>query len=117
MRRSRPVWVQAGVTVCLLLLLFAAYFAAMHATVPLSKKASGAAMDRRDLWYIVIHGSMIVAGAIIGFFAGKWYSGLGIAFAVLFIAALAVGMIGIQLGTFEAACHGHNDIVRHWTCS
>ncbi len=117
MRRSRPVWVQAGVTVCLLLLLFAAYFAAMHATVPLSKKVGGPAMDRRDLWYIVIHGSMIAGGAIIGFLAGKWYSGLGIAFAVLFIAALAAGMVGIQLGTFEAACHGHNDIVRHWTCS
>lgn len=117
MRRSKPVWVQAGLTVCLLVLLFAAYIAAMHATLSLSKKAGAHAMDQRDLWYLVIHGSVLGAGTILGFLAGKWYSGLGIAFAVLFLAALAAGMVGIQLGTFEAACHGHNDIIRHWTCS
>jgi hypothetical protein len=116
-RRSKPAWVQTGVTVCLLVVLFAAYIAAMHATVPLSKKTGASAIDRRDLWYVIIHGSVLGAGAVLGFLAGKWYSGLGIAFALLFLAVLAAGMVGIQLGAFEAACRGHNDIVRHWTCS
>jgi hypothetical protein len=117
LRRSKPAYIQAAVTVCLLLLFFAAYIAAMHATVPLSKKTDTSAMDERDLWYVLIHGCVLIAGTITGFLAGKWFSGLGIGFAVLFFVVLAAGMVGIQAATFEAACHGHNDIVRHWACS
>jgi len=116
-RQSRPAYVQAGLTICLLLIILAGYVAAMHATVPLSKKDGTHAMDERDLWYVVIHVSTLVTSAVLGFLAGKWFSGLGLAFALLFLAVVAAGMVGIQMATFEAACHGHNDIVRHWACS
>lgn len=115
-QRRKPVLLQVVVTGALLCLLLAAYVLLLHATVGLSRKTTVTGVDHRDLVYVVIHLSILIAGALIGFGAGKWFSGLGFAFALLFVAVLAVGMVGIQLGSFGAACHGHNDIVRHWTC-
>lgn len=116
MRRSKPAYVQVVVTVCLLMVLFAAYLIAMHLTVPMSKRTGIGSIDHRDLVYVIIHASVLLVGVALGFLEGKWMSGLGIAFAVLLFAVLIVGMVGIQLGSFAAACHGHNDLIRHWTC-
>lgn len=107
---------QAGVTIVLLALFFAAYVASLHATISLSEKTGRTAVNERDVWYLVIHGVVLIVGSVTGALAGKWFSGLGLAFAVLFFVVLATGMVGIQLGSFAAACHGHNDIVRHWVC-
>ena len=65
---------------------------------------------------ILVFGGTFLAAAA-GFALGKWFSGLGIAFALLFVVVVSVGMVGAQMGSYTLACDAHqNDILRHWTC-
>jgi hypothetical protein len=115
-RSGRPTAVIFLLTLLLLLLLGAAYVGVMHALVELSEPDSGTDIDRRDLAYTYVHLVLLLGAAIIGFLAGKWFNGLGLAFATLFVVVTVVVMLGVQMGSYELACRGHNDLVRHWQC-
>jgi hypothetical protein len=101
-------------TLLLLVMLVVAYVGVMNALLDLSRPAHD--VDRRDTAYAYVHLVMLLGAAIIGFLAGKWFNGLGLAFATLFALVLLISMLAVQLTTYELACHGHNDIVRHWQC-
>ena len=103
-------------TVALLLLLIVAYIGVMHAVLEVSRRESDADASRRDAAYAYLHLVMLVGAAVLGFLAGKWFNGLGLAFAMLFVIVMVVAMLATQMATFELACHGHNDLVRHWQC-
>ena len=99
-----------------LALLFGAYILTMHLLVDRSNVETVKDAARRDLIYVYVHAGLIAAAIAIGFLAGKWFSGLGFAFATLFFIVIVFGVTLVQMSTYELACHGHNDIVRHWQC-
>jgi hypothetical protein len=108
---------QAGVTLLLLGLFVVAYLAAMRATIGVSEVAGAGDAAERDQVYLMLHGGLLGLAAIVGFVAGKWLRGLGLAFAVLFVVVLAIAMVGIQVASFELACTaGYNGLIRHWHC-
>ncbi len=107
---------QAALTILGVLVLTAAYIAAMHTTLDVSKVNDARDADRRDVIYFGIHVGGLVLSTVVGFVLGKWFSGLGLAFGVLFLIVVGIAMVGVQLSSYELACHGRNDLVRHWTC-
>lgn len=107
---------QAVVTIAALGVLFAAYVLAMHALVDFSTVESKQDASERDLVYAYVHVALFAGAAALGFLAGKWLSGLGFAFATLFVVAAVLGVTAVQMGSYELACRGHNDLVRHWQC-
>ena len=98
------------------MILATAYVAAMNALLEVSRIESTADAADRDNVYAALHVGLLAAAAVVGFLVGKWLNGLGLAYATLFVLALSVMMVGAQLTTYELACHGHNDIMRHWQC-
>ena len=88
----------------------------MRALVDVSVVSSGADADRRDVVYTYVHLGLLVLVSVVGFVVGKWLNGLGLAYALLFVIVLTVGMLGVQFGSYELACHGHNGLVRNWQC-
>ena len=115
-RPSRPAAVQVTLAVAGLLLFAAIYILLMHATLDISRVVTKDDANFRDKVYLAVHVGLLAAAAVAGFALGKWLSGLGVAFALLFVVTLATTMVGAQAGSYELACHGHNDVVRHWTC-
>ncbi|WP_322796913.1 hypothetical protein [Tepidiforma sp.] len=115
-RSGRGALAQAAVAGLVLAILFAGYLAAMRATVDVSAVTSDQDADTRDRVYLLVHGGMLGLSAISGFATGKWLGGSGLGYAVLFVLVMAFGMVGLQLVTFELACHGHNGLIRHWHC-
>jgi hypothetical protein len=112
--KPKPTSLIVLLTLLLLLMLAVAYVGVMHALVDISRPEHD--IDRRDTAYTYVHLVMLLGAAIIGFLAGRWFNGLGVAFATLFVVALLVAMLTVQLTSYELACHGHNDLVRHWQC-
>ncbi len=103
--------------VTLIVLFVAAYAGAMRATVGFSDVQSDRDAAVRDQVYLAVHGSLLVAAAVVGFVTGRWVNGMGLAHAVLFVVTLAVAMVAIQVASFELACGaGWNGIIRHWHC-
>lgn len=100
-----------------LVLLTAFYLLLMRLSIDVSKVGSPAEADQRDLVYLVLHASVLLFSGVLGFALGKWLSGLGLAYAVLFVTVVAVAMAFAQIGSQRLACEGHNDIIRHWECS
>ena len=98
------------------MVLATAYVAAMNALLEVSRIESTADAADRDNVYAALHVGLLAAAAVVGFVVGKWLNGLGLAYATLFVLALSVMMVGAQLTTYELACRGHNDIMRHWQC-
>lgn len=116
-RRSKAASVQILLTVAAIVLLLAVYVVVLRLTVGISKGISNQAVDHRDLIYLFVHVGGLVLAAAAGFALGKWFSGLGVAFALLFVVVVSVGMVGAQMSSYTLACDAHqNDIVRHWTC-
>lgn len=115
-RHSKSPFVQTLVALACLLLLIGVYVALMRAALPVSHLDDRTSADYRDRVYFALHTGLVVVASAVGFGVGKWLNGLGVAYAVLFVAVLMLAMLGLQLGSFELACHGHNDLVRHWTC-
>jgi hypothetical protein len=116
-RPAKPLAIQILVIALGLLLLVGLYLLAMRLTVDLSMKTdTPAQLDRRDEIYGLIHLGILLLGLVSGFGAGKWLNGLGVAYAGLFAVVLVTAMVATQLGSEELACHGHNDLVRHWRC-
>ena len=114
--RAKPTGLIVLLTFLLLALLMASYVGVMHALVEMSRIESDDDAAQRDAAYAYLHVVLLIGAAAIGFVAGKWFNGLGFAFATLFVVVMVVGMLVTQMLTFELACHGHNDLVRHWQC-
>lgn len=114
--RPRPAWLQTVVTLLGLAGLLGAYFVAMHALVDFSIVENKQEASDRDLVYAYVHVGLFAAAAVVGFVAGKWFSGLGFAFATLFVVVAVLGVTAAQMASYELACHGHNDLIRHWQC-
>lgn len=112
----RPTGLIVFLTLLLLVMLVAAYVAVMRALLDLSIPEENVDLDRRDSAYAYVHVVLLLGAAIIGFLAGRWFNGLGVAFATLFVIVLVIAMLAVQLTSYELACHGYNDIVRHWQC-
>jgi len=100
----------------LLLLFLGAYAAAMRALLDVSDITNDDDANQRDLIYSYLHVGLLVLGTVVGFLLGKWYNGLGFAFATLFLITILLGMAFLQIGSYELACRGHNDLIRHWQC-
>ncbi len=115
-KTPKPASIQILVVAAGLFVLLAGYALLMHVTVDISRHTGKSEADARDLIYLYIHVGALVAAAALGFAAGKWLSGLGVAFALLFVLVLACAMAFAQAGSYELACRGQNDILRHWTC-
>lgn len=107
---------QVAISILVCVLFIGAYVAAMHALVDISVVDSEADRNRRDAIYAYLHLGLLVLVAIVGFVVGKWLNGLGMAYGLLFVIVLAVAMLGVQGTSYELACRGHNDLVRHWQC-
>ena len=115
-RQGGKRFIAVFLTVALLAMLLGAYIGVMHAVVDVSRVTTDRDADERDLAYVYLHLAMLTGAGIIGFFAGKWVNGLGIAFATLFVIVMSIGMLSVQLSSYELACHGHNNLVRQWQC-
>jgi thiol:disulfide interchange protein len=112
----RPAWLQTVLTLLGLALLLAAYLLVMHALVDRSIVENKQEASDRDLLYAYVHLALFAGATLVGFLAGKCFSGLGFAFAALFLVVTVLGVTAVQIGAYELACHGHNDLVRHWQC-
>jgi len=115
-REPRPPAFQWFVTVAALLVLAGIYVLAMRLSLDVSRLEGTTTPSDRDFYYLLLHSAVLILGGTAGFLLGKWLNGLGFAFAVLFILVLAFAMVGLQMATYQAACQGYNDIIRHWTC-
>lgn len=115
-RQGKPHGVQVGVAVVSLALFAVAYLALMRATLDYSRLEAGRTASDRDEIYLVLHTGLLAGALAAGFIVGKWLNGLGLAYAALFCAFLAVFMVFAQIASYELACEGHNDLIRHWVC-
>jgi hypothetical protein len=115
-RRHRPAWLQFVVAATAALVLVAGYWLALRLTIDVTRVGPGHTDNYRDTVYLAIHAGLLAGAAIVGFVAGKWLNGLGLGYALLLMLVLSVAMVGTQVGAHTLACHGHNDLVRHWTC-
>lgn len=115
--RTRPnrlsTWLVTSLAILGLLTIYGAYLTALRLAVEV---VPGSGPNQRDGIYFGIHGlallAAILAGGVLGWFHGRIVFG----FAVLFLSVMIVGMIAAQLISFELACAGHNDLIRHWRC-
>jgi len=107
--------VAAGLTLALFVFVLTLYFVSLHQTVD-TPPYSPSELNARDSLYFGIHAFFLFIAAATGFSLGKWVNGLGVAFAVLLVVSTATAMAGTQVATYELACRGHNDLVRHWEC-
>ena len=112
----KPAAIQILVVAAGFVVLLAGYLAAVHLAVQIPAANGKIDANQGDLIYFLIHSSSLAFALVLGFALGKWLSGLGIAFALLLAIAMSVSMVSIQVGSFQLACDGHNDLVRHWTC-
>ncbi len=89
--------------------ILAAYLTALRLAVE-------TAPNRNDGLYFGLHGLAlslaIIAGGVVGYLNGR----RAFAIAVLFLAVMLIWMFAAQYASFEMACSGHNDIIRHWQC-
>lgn len=113
---SRPVSLQVTLAIAGLVLLVALYLVAMRMSIDVSYLRAKGDANHRDALYLAIHGGVLLVAGVGGFALGRWLSGLGLAYALLFVVTISVLMVSAQMGSYEAACHGHNDVIRHWTC-
>jgi len=102
------------IVTCLALITVAGgYATGLRLLVRLDPAAEAEAVDGR---YFGIHGIALVAAGVVGFAVGTYFRRMGFAFATLFITAIVIVMIAAQVASFELACAGHNDVIRHWHC-
>lgn len=113
---TKSASIQVVVTIILCLLFLGAYVAALRALVDVSVIETDADANRRDTVYAFFHLGFLTLASVVGFVVGKWLNGLGLAYALLFFIVVTVGMLSVQIGSYELACHGYNGIVRNWQC-
>ena len=96
--------------------IFCSFGEAVREHPELVRQYLGTVVPQTDNVYAALHIGLLAVAAVIGFVLGKWLNGLGLAYATLFVLVLSVIMVGAQLTTYELACRGHNDLIRHWQC-
>jgi hypothetical protein len=111
---GRPL-IAAALTLALLVFVLGLYVVCLYETVG-GPAETASDLNARDSLYFGIHGFFLLIAATTGFSLGKWINGLGVAFAVLLLVSTATAMVGTQVASYELACSGHNDLVRHWEC-
>lgn len=94
----------------------AAYVLVLSAAVEAPSASDEITSNSQDALYFGLHGICLVAGILLAVFLALWLRRSKVAYATLLAAWLLVFMIGAQVVTFELACEGHNDIIRHWRC-
>ncbi|MCC6383025.1 MAG: hypothetical protein IT304_11005 [Dehalococcoidia bacterium] len=99
-----------------IVLLAGVYLLLMRLTIDVSRLERKSDASMRDLVYLGLHTGLLAVAAVLGFAAGKWLNGMGVGYGLLFLVVLLVWMLAAQLGAYGLACHGHNDLIRHWTC-
>jgi hypothetical protein len=109
--------VQLPTALLALAALVAIYLVLLRLNIDVTRTATKEGRDHRDLVYLAIHGALLGGALVAGFILGKLLSGLGLAYAVLFVVVVTVAMVVTQVGSHALACKAErNDIVRHWTC-
>lgn len=116
-RKPKPGWLQFLVAFFVTLAFLGVYVAVMRAFMDRAQVDVDTTADERDLVLLYVHLGVLAFTAIAGFAAGKWLNGLGVAYATLFLAVLAVSMVLMQVGSYRLACErGEDGIIRHWSC-
>src|SRR5258708_21225099 len=93
--RARPGAVQLAVSIGGIAVLLGLYALVMHLTVGVSRVDLGRSASHRDAVYLGIHLAVLALSLLAGFVAGRWLNGLGLAYATLFGAPIAVGMVAV----------------------
>jgi hypothetical protein len=110
---TQPAWLAVTITVLVLLTVVGAYLTSLRLVLETSPAATP---NEHDTIYFGLHGAALmvatITGGIVGFLQGR----RAFAISILFLAVILVTMFAAQLITFELACSGHNDIIRHWQC-
>ena len=112
----KPAWLHVAAASAADLLLAGVYVLLMRLSVDATRVDRDTSASERDAVYLAIHVALLVAAGAGGFALGKWLDGFALAYTTLLVVALAVAMLAIQIGAYQLACAGHNDIVRHWQC-
>ena len=112
----KPAWTHLLGAAALVLLLVGLYLLLMRLSVGATHVDRDTSESDRDTIYFALHLSLLVAAGAAGFAFGRWLGGYGIAYAALLVVVLAIGMLALQLASFELACRGYNDLIRHWQC-
>jgi hypothetical protein len=108
-----PNWLAVLITVLVLVTLLGAYLTALRLVVVADPATTP---NEGDSLYFGLHGIAlvvaVVGGGVVGYLQGRH----SFAIAVLYLSVMLVAMFAAQLVSFELACSGHNDIIRHWQC-
>jgi hypothetical protein len=116
-RAAKRPWVQWAVFGLAQLVLVLAYLVLLRLAFTAWGIDETATGNRRDNLFLLIHGAFIAGAAVVGFAAGKWLNGLGVAFAVLFLSVMVVAQLGTIAGSQALACTAdRNNLIRHWSC-
>jgi MFS family permease len=115
-RPSKSHSAQLALTLLFCAALVGVYVGLMRTLISVSRLTSDTDIERRDEAYALVHLGVLAIAAVSGFLLGRWFNGLGLAYALLFVIVVAISMLALLLGSYELACAGHNDILRHWQC-
>lgn len=107
-------WLATATIILSLLTITGAYLTLLRLAIDTSN--AGDPTNDADRVYFGVHGAILALSLVLGGILGYVQARRAFAIAVLFLAVILVTMFAAQLVTFELACAGHNDIIRHWQC-
>lgn len=99
----------------LVLLLLAAYAAAMQATLPASDPARSS-IETRDRLHAATHGGTLLAAFLTGWLLGWAEERNGPAYAASVTVIVAFAMAFALVASRQLACAEGVVLLRHWTC-
>lgn len=111
-----PVWLDALIVASIVTVVLVAYGVVANALLVVPVSDADAVLNERDAEYFAVLGATLAAGTVSGVALAALLRRSLFGFALLFLALVFLGLVGIQAATFEMACDGRNDIVRHWQC-
>lgn len=114
--RHQTLLVQAPVLAAGFTALAVLYVLALHFSLDATRVDADTTASERDSIYFGIHGAVLLLAGISGFALGRWTTRLGLTWCAGYLLGIFAVMAAVQLGSYELACRGHNDLVRHWTC-
>ncbi len=110
-----PTWVEAIVTPALLMLLTTLYVVSLHLAMDVTRDELNDT-NVRDGVYFGIHGAWAFAAMLAGIAVGAWFRRSMFGLGALFVCWMVAAMVAAQIVTFQLACEGYNEIIRHWNC-